>query len=51
MQTHGVPNFPDPSSSGALQVPQGVDSNSPQFQSAFQACNSLLPNNGSGLGG
>jgi hypothetical protein len=51
MQTHGVPSFPDPSSGGALQVPQGVDSNSPQFQSAFQACSSLLPNNGSGLGG
>ncbi len=51
MQTHGVPNFPDPSSNGALSVPQGVDSNSPQFQSAFQACSSLLPNNGAGLGG
>ncbi len=51
MQTHGVPNFPDPSSNGALAVPQGIDANSPQFQSAFQACSSLLPNNGAGLGG
>lgn len=50
MQKHGEPNFPDPSSNGALSVPQGVDANSPQFQSAFQACSSLLPNNGAGLG-
>jgi hypothetical protein len=51
MQTHGVPSFPDPSSNGALGIPQGVDANSPQFQSAFSACSSLLPNNGAGLGG
>jgi hypothetical protein len=51
MQTHGVPNFPDPSSNGALGIPQGVDANSPQFKSAFQACDSLLPNSGAGLGG
>lgn len=50
MQTHGVPSFPDPSSNGALGIPQGVDANSPQFKSAFQACDSLLPNNGAGLG-
>jgi len=50
MQTHGEPNFPDPSSNGALSVPQGVDANSPQFKSAFQACSSLLPDNGAGLG-
>ena len=51
MQTHGVPSFPDPSSNGALGIPSGVDANSPQFKSAFQACDSLLPNNGAGLGG
>jgi hypothetical protein len=51
MQTHGVPSFPDPSSNGALAVPQGIDANSPQFKSAFQACDSLLPNNGAGLSG
>jgi hypothetical protein len=50
MQTHGVPNFPDPSASGALGIPPGIDASSPQFQSAFHACSSLLPNNGSGLG-
>jgi hypothetical protein len=51
MQTHGVPNFPDPTSNGALGIPQGVNANSPQFQTAYQACSSLLPNNGAGLGG
>jgi hypothetical protein len=51
MQTHGVPNFPDPSASGALAIPQGVNANSPQFQTAFQECSSYLPNNGAGLGG
>jgi hypothetical protein len=51
MQTHGVPNFPDPTANGALGIPPGVDANSPQFQSAYQACSSLLPNNGAGLGG
>ncbi len=51
MQTHGVPNFPDPTSNGALGIPPGVNANSPQFQSAYQACSSLLPNNGAGLGG
>lgn len=50
MQTHGVPSFPDPSSNGALGIPPGVDANSPQFQSAFQTCSPLLPNNGAGLG-
>ena len=50
MQTHGVPSFPDPSSNGALEVPSGVDANSPPFQKAFQQCSSLLPNNGAGLG-
>ena len=38
MQTHGVPNFPDPSSNGGTVGSAGVDPNSPQFQSAFQAC-------------
>ena len=50
MRAHGVPDFPDPQfpSSGSgggavrLQVPQGTDTNSPAFQSARQACQSLL---------
>lgn len=48
MRSHGVPNFPDPSSQGLS--PDGVDIHSPQFQSAQEACKSLLPNNGSGSG-
>ena len=51
MQTHGVPNFPDPTSGGALQVPQGVDPNSPTYQKAFGDCRSKLPGNGNGLQG
>ena len=50
MQTHGVPQFPDPTSNGAIGLPPGVDPNSPQFQKAFQACQSLLPNNGPASG-
>jgi hypothetical protein len=40
MRSHGVPNFPDPDSSGGLVLPPNgsVDPNSPQFQSAQQAC-------------
>lgn len=51
MQAHGVPNFPDPSPEGAIQVPQGVDRNSATYQDAFSACKSKLPNGGAGLGG
>jgi hypothetical protein len=43
MRSHGYPNFPDPNSSGDLVIPQGVDPNSPQFDSAQRACQSLLP--------
>lgn len=51
MRTSGVPNFPDPSSSGALAVPTGVDRNSATYQNAFSKCKSDLPNDGAGLGG
>jgi hypothetical protein len=51
MRAHGVPNFPDPSSSsGGLDLHAGpgtgLDPRSPSFQSAQQACKSLLPNKG-----
>jgi hypothetical protein len=44
MRSHGVPNFPDPDSSGGLVLPPNgsVDPNSPQFQSAQQACQDKL---------
>jgi hypothetical protein len=50
MRDHGVANFPDPqvSSDGGMQMqmPEGIDSNSPTFQAAQQACQSKLPGSG-----
>ena len=48
MRSHGVPNFPDPTSvsngnSVELQQGSGIDPNSQQYQSAMHACQSLLP--------
>ena len=43
MQTHGVPDFPDPGSNGGFSVPSSIDQNSPAFQAAENACRSLLP--------
>ena len=48
MRSHGVPNFPDPNSSGALpkrQVDQ-LAASSPQFPPAHRACEHLLSNGG-----
>jgi hypothetical protein len=51
MRSHGVPNYPDPDSSGQLPKPDahhlGV-SNS-QLQAAQQACQHLLPNAGGAI--
>lgn len=61
MRSHGVPNFPDPTGNGQggieIQATQragsgpslkvnGVPVSAPAFQSAQQACQSLLPNGG-----
>jgi hypothetical protein len=54
MRTHGVPNFPDPTSSGGGQPTiqlnggpgSGLDPQSPQFQAAQSACKHLMPNGG-----
>jgi predicted small secreted protein len=43
MRSHGVPDFPDPDSVG-LRVPHSM-TQLPQYQRAYQACNSLLPSN------
>lgn len=48
MRSNGVPNFPDPSSSGVLpkrQVAQ-LAAGSPRFVPAHKACEHLLPNGG-----
>jgi len=48
MRSHGVPNFPEPNSQGAIEITpsSGVDPGSSAFQSAQQHCRSLLPNGG-----
>jgi hypothetical protein len=50
MRSHGVPNFPDPSSHGGIQIAagSGVDPASPAFQSAQNKCQKLLPGGGPG---
>jgi hypothetical protein len=48
MRSHGVPNFPDPSSSG--QIPKGSAQlfgvSTSQYQAAQRACQELIPNTG-----
>jgi hypothetical protein len=52
MRSHGVPNFPDPTSSPggavglAINSSMGIDPNSAIFQRAQQACQSLAPGGG-----
>jgi hypothetical protein len=48
VRAHGVPNFPDPNSSGVLpkrQIAQ-LTAGNPQFPAAHRACEHLLPNAG-----
>lgn len=42
MRSHGLPNFPDPSPNGALQI-TGIDPQSPAFQAAQAACKQYAP--------
>ena len=51
MRSHGVPNFPDPSGSGALPKtsPQRLKVSSSQFQTAQRTCQHLLPATGGAL--
>jgi hypothetical protein len=46
MRAHGVTNFPDPASSGGIQLPNGFDTQSPAFKTARDACFKLLPGAG-----
>lgn len=49
MRAHGISDFPDPSSTGALKISgnsgsgSGIDPSSPQFQAAQKACQHDLP--------
>ncbi len=49
MRSHGIKNFPDPGPNGAISISggNGVDPNSPQFQTAQRACQKLAPGGGS----
>jgi hypothetical protein len=50
MRSHGVPNFPDPNSSGGISITpsSGLNPRSPAFQSAQHQCFKLLPGGGPG---
>ncbi len=50
IRDHGLPNFPDPTFSGTAVHDSGLSSNSPQLQSAMDACKAQTPSVG-GLGG
>lgn len=47
VRAHGVPNFPDPVSSGRMRIPDpaavGIDQGSPKFEAANQACAKYRP--------
>lgn len=48
MRANGVPNFPDPSGGGGIQLPAGIDPTSPSFESAQKRCQHKLPGGGPG---
>lgn len=48
MRSHGVPNFPDATSSGKFPGAQHLGVSSSRFRAAENACKRLLPNGGSG---
>ena len=52
MRSHGVPGFPDPSAGGGIHITPsaGIDPQSPAFQSAQNACSTLMPGGGPGRG-
>jgi hypothetical protein len=45
MRSHGVSNFPDPTTSGGIGIvlPKSLDLNAPAFKAADQACRTLAP--------
>jgi hypothetical protein len=49
MRSHGVPNFPDPSTvapRAIKDIAQHLAASNPRFTAAARACNHLLPNGG-----
>jgi hypothetical protein len=53
MRAHGVPGFPDPTTSGAgtgfrIKIGSGLNPASPSFRAAQTACGHLLPGGGPG---
>jgi hypothetical protein len=44
MRSHGIRNFPDPSTEGGLEInpSMGIDPTSPRFKTAAKACQKLL---------
>lgn len=55
MRSHGITNFPDPTSKGSgspvlISPGSGVDTNSPQYQRAMSACQSILQKAAGGSG-
>jgi hypothetical protein len=48
MRTHGLPDFPGPSSNGTFQISasSAAAPGSPQFQAAEPACRKFMPNGG-----
>ncbi|MGO9956942.1 MAG: hypothetical protein ACLP50_13340, partial [Solirubrobacteraceae bacterium] len=42
VREHGLPDFPDPTGSGQLQLPNGLTTNSPAYQAAAKHCASLI---------
>ncbi|MGO9898427.1 MAG: hypothetical protein ACLP0J_01765 [Solirubrobacteraceae bacterium] len=48
MRSHGVPNFPDPSSGGGIHLSSGMNPSSPAFKAAQASCYKLMPGGGPG---
>ena len=50
MRSHGITNFPDPSTTGGIQISSssGINPFSPAFKAAQAACGKLLPGGGPG---
>jgi hypothetical protein len=46
MRTHGVPNFPDPSGGGGINLTSGINPAAPAFIAAKSKCKHLLPGGG-----